>query len=258
MEVRAQLTRLGADSNNIKTLLQLFEEMPTFNGNDPYTDALAWFRTRGYQLTNGAKEQLRKRVPTLLRAGGQHIIQLKELLKKMPDFRGNDVVAQIKVWFGEQGHTLDNTALNFVMNRRPEVEERDREQRRRLKDELERVEKEARRLEEEARRLQIHDDYEASRRNIDWLNATPMERLSFKDFRGLKIGRDSLSRQQISSLQGQVSQQDREAVEAAFEHPKDRAVCYRWILRGLETDRSIRKVNTDKEVAQGAIRKRTK
>lgn len=91
---------------------------------------------------------------------------------------------------------------------------------------------------------------------IDEINATLMNQLRFRDFAELKSGRDSFSRLKLAQLATMVSCSDVAAVEAAFEHDRERASCYRWILRGLNQDKAVRKVKTDAEITANAIRGR--
>lgn len=88
---------------------------------------------------------------------------------------------------------------------------------------------------------------------IDTINATPHEDLRFRDFLCLKSGRDSFSRIRLKELTTLVSIYALDSVREAFEHESDQAKCLRWILRGLDTDKAIRKVKTDNEVTMNAI-----
>lgn len=89
---------------------------------------------------------------------------------------------------------------------------------------------------------------------IDRVITTPMDKLRFRDFIGLRSGRDSFSRLRLPTLREMVSRDDAE--RAAEEWPDDeseQAKCLRWILRGLPLDKAIRKVKTDAQVRANAI-----
>ena len=87
---------------------------------------------------------------------------------------------------------------------------------------------------------------------IAHINKTPMPTLKFGDFRSLKSGRDQFSRIKLPALQEAVGPEVVAAVEVAFEAEDLHAKCYRWCLRGLDTDKAIRKVKTDAEVSENA------
>ena len=93
---------------------------------------------------------------------------------------------------------------------------------------------------------------------IDRLNSQPMEGLRFSDFTGLSVGgSDEFSRVKLSALSERVSHSDFEQVRGKFANDdKAQASCLRWILRGLNCDKAIRKVSTDNEVAQNAAGRR--
>jgi hypothetical protein len=87
--------------------------------------------------------------------------------------------------------------------------------------------------------------------------STPIESLSFKDFLSLKSGRDSFSRVKLPELRTGVSEPDRVCIASAFAtDDKAQASCLRWILRGLDAEKAIRKVQADIEIADKAIAKR--
>ena len=61
----------------------------------------------------------------------------------------------------------------------------------------------------------------------------------------------------LLELQAAVSEMQWRLVVAAFVNDEAaRASCVRWMLRGLDTDKAIRKVNTDLEITEKAISKR--
>ncbi len=87
------------------------------------------------------------------------------------------------------------------------------------------------------------------------LNARDMEDLRFRDFAALKVpgGRDQWSMLRIGKLSEAID--DYEVIDSLteiFPDSRPRASCYRWILRGLEVDRAVRKVKTDLEIGQNA------
>ncbi|HUY93581.1 MAG TPA: hypothetical protein VMV10_32940 [Pirellulales bacterium] len=87
---------------------------------------------------------------------------------------------------------------------------------------------------------------------IDEINATPMDQLRFRDFLRLKAGRDTFSRLKLDALREMVSIIAVREAESAFDDPKQQSVCLRWVLRGLDADKAVRKVKTDLEVGENA------
>lgn len=85
--------------------------------------------------------------------------------------------------------------------------------------------------------------------------SAPMDQLRFRDFMSLKSGYDKFSRLKHNAL---ISLVDNEVVEKVTEECQgdiatiDKTI--RWILRGLPLDKAIRKVKTDLEVAENAIK----
>lgn len=90
---------------------------------------------------------------------------------------------------------------------------------------------------------------------IDEINSTPMERLRFRHFLNLKSGRDVFSRYPLAKLRELVSVNALEEVRK-LEHEREQASCLRWVLRGLDLDKAIRKVKTDAEVTAQTIARR--
>ena len=86
------------------------------------------------------------------------------------------------------------------------------------------------------------------------VNETAMAVLKFGDFLSLKSGRDQFSRLKLPALRKAVGQDVAAAVEAAFPSEELQAKCCRWCLRGLDTDKAIRKVKTDAEVSENVRR----
>ena len=82
------------------------------------------------------------------------------------------------------------------------------------------------------------------------LNETPMEQLRFRDFAHLKSGHDAYSRMSLATLREGVSLADREILDALGD---DAIKGYRWLARGLDAERAVRKVKTDREIS-GAYR----
>jgi hypothetical protein len=93
------------------------------------------------------------------------------------------------------------------------------------------------------------------RLSIDEINDTPIQDLRFRDFRNLKVpgGRDEYSVLRHEALRGRVGSGEAKEVDMTFSDPRDQTVCYRWILRGLDLPKAIRKVKTDLEIASNAI-----
>ena len=89
---------------------------------------------------------------------------------------------------------------------------------------------------------------------LDRIISMPYESLSFGDFAKLKSGRDSFSGLKLSQLQDGVSGMDRQTVVAAFpQNEASQASCLRWMLRGLDCRKAIRKVQVDLEISEKAI-----
>jgi hypothetical protein len=94
---------------------------------------------------------------------------------------------------------------------------------------------------------------------LDRICSTPCESLSFGDFAKLKSGRDSYSGMKLPQLQDAVSVMDQRSIIESF--PQDesaQASCLRWMLRGLDCQKAIRKVQTDLEISERASGKRKK
>jgi hypothetical protein len=85
---------------------------------------------------------------------------------------------------------------------------------------------------------------------------TPCESLSFGDFAKLKSGRDSFSGMKLPQLQDAVSVMNQHSIAEAFaQNESSQASCLRWILRGLDSEKAIRKVQTDLEISEKATAK---
>lgn len=96
---------------------------------------------------------------------------------------------------------------------------------------------------------------------IHRLNKQKMGKLKFKDFAALKtFGIDKFSRAKLEILLEALPPEAMQAVEAGFpedDSEKERISALRWMARGLEADRAIRKVKTDCEIRNNAIGART-
>jgi hypothetical protein len=93
-----------------------------------------------------------------------------------------------------------------------------------------------------------------SNTEIEWIANAPMESLSFKDFKGLKSGRDEFSRMSSEQLADTIAWVDKCSLTLEFQGDfQAEASCIRWMLRGLPMSKAIRKVRTDAEVAANAI-----
>lgn len=91
---------------------------------------------------------------------------------------------------------------------------------------------------------------------LDRIISTPCESLSFGDFAKLKSGRDSFSEMKLPQLQDAVSVMDQRSIVEVFPQVESaQASCLRWMLRGLDCQRAIRKVQTDLEISEKAISK---
>lgn len=90
-----------------------------------------------------------------------------------------------------------------------------------------------------------------------WTRVTEldMERLRFADFLAIRVQgkRDEFSRLRYAALRERVHPLDLEDIDAEFDDERERAVCYRWVLRGLSLYKAIRKTKTDLEVTDNAI-----
>ena len=85
---------------------------------------------------------------------------------------------------------------------------------------------------------------------------TPNGELKFGDYVKLKSGRDQFSRMKTEELHAHpaICNMEWNFIVAAFRddfHAHES--CARWMLRGLDIDKAIRKVNVDKEITDKAI-----
>lgn len=89
------------------------------------------------------------------------------------------------------------------------------------------------------------------------LNKTSNKKLKFKDFATLKtFGRDKYSNISYNDLVKMVSKETLDILINEFNQEKYIETSLRWILRGLNTDLSIRKVKTDIEITNNKLERR--
>ena len=82
-----------------------------------------------------------------------------------------------------------------------------------------------------------------TKRQIEEMNNTPMGKLKFKDFLRLKTaGIDGFSRMKKEKLEKLLAKEDSERIEGELEEEKLRLSAKRWIARGLDVSKAIRKV----------------
>ena len=92
-------------------------------------------------------------------------------------------------------------------------------------------------------------------KDVRRINATSMAKLRFRDFRSLRVpgGRDRFTNLRGEALRASISPEQLAAIVERISEPRYQDTACRWIHRGLETDRAIRKALTDWEVANNAI-----
>jgi hypothetical protein len=99
-----------------------------------------------------------------------------------------------------------------------------------------------------ARRLALQSKIDPA---LDKIINAPCDSLNFGDFAKLKSGRDSFSGMKLPELQDSVSVMDqRSIVETFVQNESAQASCLRWMLRGLDCQKAIRKVQTDLEISE--------
>src|SRR5271157_3766407 len=85
--------------------------------------------------------------------------------------------------------------------------------------------------------------------DLDQLMATPFVQLTDDDFDSVRHGRDRFSPMSLPTLEAILKrrclQDDQAAVANAFPNPTARAKAFRWLLRGLDAQKTIRKVTGD-------------
>lgn len=86
--------------------------------------------------------------------------------------------------------------------------------------------------------------------SIEMINATPIEQICSKDYIRLKVvnQRDRYSSMKRPVLMENIGKDKVAAIIERIEDAKYQEAAMRWILRGLETDRAIRKALTDMQV----------
>lgn len=84
---------------------------------------------------------------------------------------------------------------------------------------------------------------------IGKINSTAMDGLRFKDFLQLKSGRDQFSTYKETELMEALGNAEYQSLLAEFGGSITEAnKAARWILRGLNKDKAVRKIKTDLEV----------
>ncbi|MHA1253722.1 MAG: hypothetical protein ACTSRP_27395, partial [Candidatus Helarchaeota archaeon] len=89
----------------------------------------------------------------------------------------------------------------------------------------------------------------STREAISKLNNTPMNKLRFKDFARLKVGGfDKFSKMKMDKLDSIISAEDKILIENELTDENLILQAKRWVARGLEVRKSIRKVKTDQTI----------
>lgn len=79
----------------------------------------------------------------------------------------------------------------------------------------------------------------------------------FKDYLSLKTqGRDEFSSMRLSTLEEKITEDVVLEIQKENFDDKQKAVVYRWVLRGLPAKMAIKKVNVDAEVAKNSSYKK--
>lgn len=91
---------------------------------------------------------------------------------------------------------------------------------------------------------------------LDKLKTIPCDRLTLKDFLGVKSGRDEFSRMKGAKVIESLMAEEWELIVAAFDKEKYQLSAARWRLRGLPLATAIRKVEVDREVGHNIAEKR--
>ncbi|MFX1519770.1 MAG: hypothetical protein ACFFCD_07610 [Promethearchaeota archaeon] len=88
-----------------------------------------------------------------------------------------------------------------------------------------------------------------TRAAINRLNSKSMKKLRFKDFANLKVGgRDRFSSMKEGELDGIINNNDKAFIESQLNGANLIVVAKRWVARGLQVRKAIRKVKTDEEI----------
>ena len=84
---------------------------------------------------------------------------------------------------------------------------------------------------------------------INRLNSKPMKKLRFKDFAKLKVGgRDNFSNMKKEDLDAIIGNDDKKFIVSQLNEEKLILTAKRWVARGLQVRKAIRKVKTDEEI----------
>jgi hypothetical protein len=88
---------------------------------------------------------------------------------------------------------------------------------------------------------------------LDRVKNSPMGSLSFSHFAKLKSGFDDYSAMKLPALQKAISEAEQRTVTEAFvDDEKSQAACIRWMLRGLDCAKAVRKIRVDLEISAKA------
>ena len=97
----------------------------------------------------------------------------------------------------------------------------------------------------------------ATRSDVARINARSMAKLRFKDFASLKVGgRDAFSRLKGAGLDAIIPPGNVATIHVALEDEDARDQAKRWVARGLQVDKAVRKVKVDAEIRENAERAR--
>ena len=97
-----------------------------------------------------------------------------------------------------------------------------------------------------------------TKRQIKSINSTPIGKLKFKDFMNLKTdGIDGFSKMKKEKIEQLLTKEDSERIDRELEKERIRLSAKRWVARGLEVEKAIRKIKTDEEVRMNAERTKT-
>lgn len=84
---------------------------------------------------------------------------------------------------------------------------------------------------------------------INRVNSKPMKKLRFKDFANLKVGgRDSFSKMKEEDLNILIDKDDKKIIESQLNGEKLILTAKRWVARGLQARKAVRKIKTDEEI----------
>jgi hypothetical protein len=84
---------------------------------------------------------------------------------------------------------------------------------------------------------------------INHLNSKPMKKLRFKDFANLKVGgRDGFSSMKEEDLDALIGNSEKAFIESQLNGANLIIVAKRWVARGLQARKAVRKIKTDEEI----------